>query len=153
MGQKNKFEHYYLQCEQLYIHGKTLAEITACTGVSDKTLGKWKAEYEWEDKRKHFFSTSAGSVITLEEMLGNFIADVREKGWEFLDADKLAKITSSIEKIRKIGDIYSMTVSVMDRFVDFMNTEYPVGDNETAEKRETLENAIKGFFRFIEKGK
>ena len=153
MGQKNKFEHWYRDCELLYVHGKTFAEITARTDVSDKTLSKWKAEYNWEEKRKKFFTTSAGSALTLEQQVYDFIEEMRAEGMKHGDADELSKLMKALEQLRKVGDIYSMTVAVMDKFIDYINTEYSGIDDDTRGKRETLEAAVKGFFSFIEKRK
>ena len=53
MGQKGKFYIWYEKAAELYIKGRrSIKEITEITGVSDKTLGKWKSEYDWDIARR-----------------------------------------------------------------------------------------------------
>ena len=79
-------------------------EISAKTDVSEKTIGKWVAEGNWEKLRKNF-------VLTRQEQMGNLLDELEElnqvikdrpKGQRFADskeADIRRKIIKDIKEL------------------------------------------------------
>lgn len=60
----------------LYMHGTKQKEIASRVGVSEKTIGKWKEEDNWEAKR-------AAKTISLEELANKCMT----KASQMLDLD------------------------------------------------------------------
>lgn len=149
----DKYGKYGAQAEQFYVHGKTLAEIRQITGVSEVSLSRWKAEYGWDEKRKRYRATGAGSALVLEDAINQILIRIENDGLSDGDADDVAKLGRVLRDLKKSDDIYAMTTIVMDKFIDYVNERYNSGDELDKTAKEIISQTVGGFFKFIERQK
>lgn len=105
--QSSKQELAYL----LYMSGEQQKDIVERVGTSSPTLKGWIEKGGWKEKR-------AASTITRTELINKTltrISDILEDGNIDVNADKLTKLASLIEKLDKKGS----PVLIMDIFIDF----------------------------------
>lgn len=149
----DKYGRYGAQAEQLYVHGKTLEEISLVTGVSPTSLSKWKNEHDWDSKRKKYRATGAGSAFILEDAIAQVLGRIEENGIDSGDADEIVKLTKALKELRKSDDLFAMTTIVMDKFIDYVNTRYSTGSDEDREAKSLIHDTLGGFFNYIERRK
>ncbi|MDY3352306.1 helix-turn-helix domain containing protein [Riemerella anatipestifer] len=98
---------------------KTQKEIAEIVGVTEKTLTKWKLEGEW-DKIK------SASTITARNIIDNIYLKMHELSQsDKLEADKLIKLASTIEKLSDKKVTISQIINVFKDFTTWAFGEDP----------------------------
>ncbi|WP_434575520.1 helix-turn-helix domain-containing protein [Riemerella anatipestifer] len=98
---------------------KTQKEIAEIVGVTEKTLTKWKLEGEW-DKIK------SASTITARNIIDNIYQKMHELSQsDKLEADKLIKLASTIEKLSDKKVTISQIINVFKDFTTWAFGEDP----------------------------
>lgn len=111
---KLKLEDKKAIAQQLYLEtGKTQKEIAQIAHVTEKTLGKWKNEGDWELLRQ-------AQTITAQNIISNLYERAHEISQEkVIDADKLVKIANSIEKLSDRKVTISNIINVFKEFTSW----------------------------------
>lgn len=74
-----KKQAYYDQAEKMYIEqGVPLSGIAKKLEITEKTLGAWKTEGDWERKRAHYLKTKNSSNTELHKMIANLSRQVND---------------------------------------------------------------------------
>lgn len=98
---------------------KSQKEIAGIVKVTPKTLGKWKDKGNWELLRQAQTVTAA-----------NIISNLYEKAYELstadtVDADKLAKLAATIEKLSNRKTTISSIINVFKGFTNWAMEKDP----------------------------
>ena len=98
---------------------KTQKEIALIVKVTEKTIGKWKDEGDWELLKQ-------ASTVTAK----NIIHNLYQKAFELseakeIDADKLSKISTTIERLSNKKTTVSQIINVFKDFTTFAFGENP----------------------------
>ncbi len=123
-------------CKKLFLAGFSLQDIKNITGVTVKTLSKWRDEFLWEDE-KELMSVKPSEIrkLTLKQ------AVAISKGETLpYKSDDISKIVAAFDRItdhRKIA-VYSM--ESIDNFSGFMLKK---AGKTTGKKREEILSIIK----------
>jgi len=145
----SKYGIYGQECERLYVQKhRTLEQISELTGVSINTLSKWKQTSKWEEKRRAYEASPAGTVQALEDVLTLKIEQVRKLPAEAINSkliDGLAKIVASIGKIRRGVDTLQATITVFDDFTRFLKDRA----KKEEDKLEWLGERMREYFEYI----
>jgi uncharacterized protein YjcR len=92
----------------LYMQGEQNKSISQRVGVSEKTIGEWSERFGWKERR-------AAVQVSRPEIVNQLLKKVSDMVSENkLDADKLSKIASAIEKIEKKDNLFNYIQSFMD---------------------------------------
>jgi hypothetical protein len=94
----------------LYMSGETARNISGRINVSEHTIGSWAEKGGWKEKR-------AASNITRAELINKTLKRINEmlESGEAVNADKLSKLASLVEKLDK----KSSPVLIIDIFMEF----------------------------------
>lgn len=121
MGQLTKEQQIEAQAkaQDLFLN-KELAqnEIARIVGVTEKTIGKWKKEYGWQELRKARKTTRVNVLLKLDELL----LELLENGGT---ADQIAKIAASIEKLSDNTTLMSHRYQTCSEFTAYFKANYP----------------------------
>jgi transcriptional regulator with XRE-family HTH domain len=131
--------------ELLFIsEGLTQKEIAARVGVTEKTIGKWKEEGKWEERK-------AATVITKPEQLKriyqqiNELTDViknREEGKRFpssAEADILNKLSAAAKNLENDAGI----ADTINAFMPFLEWLRPID----LKKAQEINNLMDGYIK------
>ena len=99
------------------MNGKDIAEAVE---VSEQTITKWRANGNWEDKRKKFLS----SPTKVRELLYDQLEKIANGDKATIDADSLAKIYKVITGISSVTSV-PVTMSVLKEFDNWMSDQEP----------------------------
>ena len=120
MGITKKEEKNYAQI--LYVNENlTAKEIAGRVNVSEKTVGKWIKDGNWEKLKKSLLVTKQQQISMLYDQLAFINEDISSREIRVAtvkEADVIAKITSSIQRMEvetSIGQI----VEVARNFLEF----------------------------------
>jgi transposase len=134
MGITKKEEKNYAQI--LFVsENLTAKEIAARVGVSEKTVGKWIKDGNWEKLRKSLLITKQQQISMLYDQLAfinNDIANREVKVATSKEADVISKITSSIQRM-EIETSIGQIVEVAKNFIEFVR-EYDLAFAKDATK-------------------
>ena len=112
--------------QSLYVTGnRTLEEISERTGVSTRTLSKWKQQYDWDKKKQEYQVTASGVEEKIRRITYKLVNRLDEDNITPAEVDRLVKLVASLEKIQKIYDLRRAVTEVLDKFVDFLKEHYP----------------------------
>lgn len=106
--------------EELFFQtDKSQKEIANTVKVTEKTIGKWKDEGNWEVLRQARTVTS-----------NNIINELYQRAYELsqkddVDADKLSKISTTIERLSNKKTTVSQIINVFKGFTTFAFGEDP----------------------------
>lgn len=109
----------------LYIHEQLTKKETALrVGVSEKTVGTWSNEENWEDQRASFARTRSFQLQLLNANLNNKLDEIqnREEGHRFpttADSDILVKLANAISLLEHDTGI-AVKIEVGKNFLDFV---------------------------------
>lgn len=140
----SKKDAYFLEAQDLYVRGKTLVQIAELLPVSRQSLTKWKREGDWENKRRAYLTTGAGSSEVLRDAIMKLIEEIRENGVDGSRADELAKLVGALSKLERTGDLRAAVLLAMRRFSAFVADRYP-------EEKKKFYRVIRDFFRTVER--
>lgn len=93
---------------------KSQKEIAALVGVTEKTLGAWKAEGHWEASKKARAATPDKAIAKILEVLYSRLEA------DDIKADEIAKLVASIEKLRPDKKSIVGFVNCFEEFLAYM---------------------------------
>ncbi len=101
--------------QYLYVENKkTQKEIAETTGVSQKTITKWKETFQWDKLRKSLLTTRKEQLMLLYNQLDattTMIRDVQKNIPTSKDADSILKLTAAIRNLEtdlSIADVFEV---------------------------------------------
>lgn len=75
-----KKQAYFAQAEKLYIEsGYTRAQIAKALNLTEKTVGEWKKEGDWDNKRSYALKMKNSCNIELHKMLTGLTKKVNDQ--------------------------------------------------------------------------
>lgn len=98
----------------LFMMGETNNRISERVGVSEKTIGNWSEKFGWKERRAAVEVSRPEIVNKLLKEINNLI----ESG--NVDADKLSKLSATIERIEKKDSLVNHIHTFM-QFGEFLN--------------------------------
>lgn len=131
---KQELENLRVAAKTLFTKdNKTAKDIAELLGVTEKTIGAWKAEGNWETVRTGIFRTKEKQLERLMLQLSQFndAIEAKEDGKRFPDSkesDALKKLTSAIKDIEtelNIGLIIDVAIEITNwmRTRDFKKSQ------------------------------
>ena len=144
MGKK---ELYYDQAERLFCEGgHPIERIAELLPVSAKTLYGWKKLGDWGRRRKAHLASRRNVADILRQRLEEKIAEIEGRGFTAGDADEIAKISATIDRIEKSAyDLRAASVEVMERFGKYLR-----GSVKDTNELQQISRYIQGFFTWLE---
>jgi len=132
--------------ERLYLEGNTLKTISNITGVSVTTLSSWKNRYNWEEKKSDYVRRPGTLANKIAGILNSYLDQI-EIDTEGIagGADAISKFASALNRLGSIEDLPGMAVTVMHKFLKFINMKKR---NDEGFKEMLVEN-IQAFFKYI----
>ena len=120
---KEKKEYAYLLFTK---QGLTQKEIAAKVGATEKTIGVWKTEGNWERLRASIMTTREEQLSMLYDQLNDINMDIRlrEKGKRYSnskEADTIMKLSATIKNLQIETGIAEI-VSVGKELCDLVRT-------------------------------
>ena len=101
--------------QYLYVENKkTQKEIAETTGVSQKTIGKWKDTFQWDKLRKSLLTTRKEQLMLLYNQLDATTTMIRDEQRNIpssKDADSILKLTAAIRNLEtdlSIADVFEV---------------------------------------------
>lgn len=121
MGTKKELERGFAKV--LFINdGLTQKEISERLNVTEKTIGRWVKEGEWENLKKSLLVTKENQLVMLYNQLdfiNNHIHTREFKIASTKEADVISKLTSAIKKLETETSI-AETVEVCKQLIQFV---------------------------------
>lgn len=142
-----KQEIYYDQAEKLYVQGgRSIEHIASTLPVSAKTLYQWKKKGDWATRKRAYLASRRNVADILRERLEEKIAGLEGSRFTSADADEIAKISATIDRIeRSAYDLRSAAVEVMERFGKYLRSRI-----QDANDLQQISRHIQGFFEWLE---
>ena len=100
----------------LYLNtDKSQKEICALVGVTEKTFTIWKKKEQWDDQK-------SALTLTPHKIIRNIYQKMEElsQGAGGLDADKLVKLASAIEKLSDRSTTISQIINTFKEFTTYL---------------------------------
>jgi len=146
----SKKANWLMTAQDLYATGqiKTLEELANRVPVSTKTLGKWRQDYNWDEKRENYLVSAVGAAGKLRKIIYHQIEllDEQDSNNHIIgtsDVDRMTKLIASLDKLEKRIDLRGSVVLVMNRFVDFLKARHP-------EHLDFFYKIMKEFYDYVE---
>ena len=146
MGKIGKFPKYGPEAERMYVEGKSTYEIARFLPVSQRTLERWRKEYDWDEKRRVYRSGVFGSVAALEKLLLQKLEELQQLPADQVDSkriDSITKLVASIHKMKQEMDFRTQVVNVMYKFSTFIRQK-----DLTDEQLKTITELVQDFFQW-----
>lgn len=124
------------QGKELFVKGFNITNIYEITGISTKTLGKWRDEHNWENERE--LNNIRPSEI--KKLILQYVLDIKDGKKPTHKADDLSKIAAAFDRLNDGRKKAVYTMESIDGFSSYMLEK--AGKN-TGKKREDLLNKIK----------
>lgn len=107
---KEKREYAWLLYKEDTLTQKAIA---TRVGVTEKTIGQWKEEENWDAKRRSLYNTREDILVDLYVILENTKNAVKEKGGiaNSKDGDAILKLSQSIKNLEtetSVGQIFEV---------------------------------------------
>lgn len=103
----SKKERYFDEAEILYVQGQhTVNEIASKLVLAEKTVRVWKAQGEWDEKRKEFLKSKSSVHSDLYEVIKSVISSVKDDlaAKQKIEASRMYFVTKALPLIIKIKD-------------------------------------------------
>lgn len=98
----------------LYMMGETNVRIAERVGVSEKTIGTWSDKHGWKERR-------AATEVSRPEIVNKLLKAINDQiELGIIDADKLSKLSATIERIEKKDSLVNHINTFM-QFGEFLN--------------------------------
>jgi hypothetical protein len=142
-----KKEIYYDQAEKMFVEGgQSIDRISGILPVSAKTLYDWKAAGDWGTRKKAHLASRRNVADILRDRLGDKISGLDGMHFSASDADEIAKIAATIDRIeRNAYDLRAAGVEVMTRFGKYLRSQ-----TDDAGMLQDISKHIQGFFEYLE---
>ncbi len=144
MGKK---ELYYDQAERMFVQGgQSIEKISGILPVSMKTLYEWKAAGDWGKRKAAHLASRRNVADILSDRLAEKISALDGVRFSAADADEIAKIAATIDRIRKNAyDLRAAGVEVMTHFGKYLRSQI-----DDAGYLQDISKHIQGFFEYLE---
>lgn len=107
----------------LYIQqGLSQKEIAVRVKVSEKTIGKWKIDDQWDKQKRSFMVVREEQITDLYEKLealNNHIKTNQENLVSVKDVDAISKLTASIKHLETETSVAEI-IGVAKKYIDFI---------------------------------
>lgn len=124
MGVKKQVEYDY--AKTLFVKdGLTQKEIASRLKLSEKTVGKWVKDGEWETLKKSMLVTKENQLIMLYDQLDFVNTDIKGRDYKIAtpkEADVISKVTSAIKKLETETSV-GETVEVCKQLIQFVRQQ------------------------------
>lgn len=112
MGKK---EQYYCLAEKMYVEEqKPVSAIAKSLNITNKTLGDWKKEGNWDEKRRKFLGSQYACYTGLYELLNKVttkaIEEFHETG-EIPERSTMNFISKMIDKLPKLKNFEAREIA------------------------------------------
>ncbi len=112
MGKK---EQYYCLAEKMYVEEqKPVSAIAKSLNITNKTLGDWKKEGNWDEKRRKFLGSQYACYTGLYELLNKVTAkaieEFHETG-EIPERSTMNFISKMIDKLPKLKNFEAREIA------------------------------------------
>lgn len=131
MGVKKQIEKDFAKV--LFVNDNvSQKEIAARLNVTEKTVGKWVKEGDWEKLKKSMLVTKENQLNMLYDQLDFLNTDIKDRDYKIAtskEADVISKLTSAIKKLEteiSIGE----TVEVAKQLIQFIRSQDVAFANE-----------------------
>jgi transposase len=100
-------------------------EIASRLNVTEKTIGKWVKDGDWEKLKKSMLVTKENQLNMLYDQLDFLNTDIKDRDYKIAtskEADVISKLTSAIKKLEteiSIGE----TVEVAKQLIQFIRSQ------------------------------
>ena len=106
--------------QELYVRlGKTQKQIAEQVGVTEKTIGRWKEDGNWEALRAAEISGPEELARTLYREIMKISQNAEGRTLTSAEADQISKISTAIEKIQRRTTLGTV-MEVMEEFVVYV---------------------------------
>jgi len=103
----SKKERHFDEAQTLYVQGQhTVNEIASKLVLAEKTVRVWKAQGEWDEKRKEFLKSKSSVHSDLYEVIKSVISSVKDDlaAKQKIEASRMYFVTKALPLIIKIKD-------------------------------------------------
>jgi len=103
----SKKERCFDEAQTLYVQGQhTVNEIASKLVLAEKTVRVWKAQGEWDEKRKEFLKSKSSVHSDLYEVIKSVISSVKDDlaAKQKIEASRMYFVTKALPLIIKIKD-------------------------------------------------
>jgi len=109
--------------QELFVRlGKTQKDVAQAVGVTEKTIAAWKVKYNWEALRTAELTgpTDLAGALFRQIQLITEAATSQNRPINLQEADQIAKLSSSIEKLQGKATL-GLQSQIMEEFVLYLN--------------------------------
>ncbi len=110
----SKKDVFYNEAEKLYIQDQlTISEIESRLGVCEKTIRTWKAEGNWDEKKRKYLQEKSSFHEELYVFSRTLMKKIQEdwEAGEKVDAGRLYTLTRILPMITKVKDYEDIKIS------------------------------------------
>ena len=124
MGARKKVEQDY--AKTLFVdQGLTQKEIAERLNVTEKTIGKWVKDGDWETLKKSMLTTKDNQLTMLYDQLDFLNSDIKSREYKIAtpkEADIISKVTSAIKKLETETSI-GETIEIAKQIIQFVRQQ------------------------------
>jgi len=99
--------------------GLTQKEVAAKVGVTEKTIGKWKEQEQWDQLKTVLITTRSNVIKNLQRQMELWQLEIGDKLAGTKEADILIKLANAINALEKDTGISEMVDTGM-KFIQFL---------------------------------
>jgi len=119
MSKKQEREYAKLLYTQMAL---TQKDIAAKVGVSEKTIGKWKEQENWEQLKTVLITTRTNVIRNLQRQMELWQKEIGERLASSKETDILTKLASAIRSLETETGISEMVDTGM-KFIQFLQQQ------------------------------
>lgn len=111
-----------VSAEDMFIElGKTAKQIAAELVVSENTVGKWRKEGKWDERREYLLA----APNRIERRLYEEMEKVLEGKDRTVNTDDVSKLNKALQDLKKVGDNPAFVYSVLEKIDLFCARHFP----------------------------
>jgi hypothetical protein len=109
-------QHLEPSAFRMFCAGADQREIAGTLSISEQTISSWKSTYNWDERRNVYVRSTHATVDKLRKLLSEFV-DKLENLDDDKAADKLVKLTASIERLDSHFDFLGNVLKVSEEWI------------------------------------
>jgi len=109
-------QHLEPSAFRMFCAGADQREIAGTLDISEQTISAWKNTFNWDERRNVYVRSTHATVDKLRKLLSEFV-DKLENLDDDKAADKLVKLTASIERLDSHFDFLGNVLKVSEEWV------------------------------------